>query len=211
VAEGQVVAESGGPSTVSVMPMPTDFDRSPMIGMGPFRQTIRSDGMFRIEGVTGPRRFVKQNGPAESYLKSAVVNGRDALDTPFDFGLAGEPFRDVQVVVANDGASVTGRVVDSGQNPVEQYVVRLFSTDPAQWFPRSQRVKAGQLDASGVFRLVGVPPGDYWLVATDGLDDPLAAADSPEPAELEALSRRAEPITLGSSDERRVTLTLGGK
>lgn len=211
VLEGRVVTESGEPSTMSIMALPTDFDRSPIIGMGTGGLTFRSDGTFLLEGITGPRRIVKQVGPEESYIKSAVVNGRDALDTPFDFGLAGESFRDVQVVVSNDGAVVSGQVVDPRQIPVEWYVVRLFSTDSTQWFSRSQRLKSAQPRTNGQFRITGVPPGDYWLVATEGSDDPSIASDSPEPMELDALTRRAQHITLTSSDERQVTLTLGGR
>jgi protocatechuate 3,4-dioxygenase beta subunit len=211
VVEGRVVAESGGSTTVSVTTIPTDFDRSPIIGIGSIGLTIRSDGAFHLEGVTGPRRIVKVGGPDESYLRSAVVNGRDALDTPFDFGLAGEAFRDVEVVVATDAASVSGQVVDARQNPVEQYIVRLFSTDPAQWFPRSQRLKIARAASSGRFRIAGVPPGDYWMVVVEKSDDPLAESDSPDPMELDALASRAERIMLGPSDARQVTLTLGGR
>ena len=211
VVEGRVVAESGGSTTVSITTIPTDFDRSPIIGIGPVGLTMRSDGGFRLEGVTGPRRIVKVGGPDESYLRSAIVNGRDALDTPFDFGLGGETFRDVEVVVANDSASVTGQVVDSRQNPVEQYVVRLFSVDPAQWFSRSQRVKIARPASSGRFRIAGVPPGDYWMVAVERSDDPMVANDDLAPAHLEELLRRAERVTLGPSDARQLTLTLGGR
>ncbi|HET9268819.1 MAG TPA: carboxypeptidase-like regulatory domain-containing protein [Vicinamibacterales bacterium] len=209
-AARRVLTDSGS-STVSITTVPTDFDRSPIVGFGPFGPTMRSDGRFRLEGVTGPRRIVKQNGPDESYIRSALVNGRDALDTPFDFGLGGEAFQDVEIVVANDGASVSGRVVDARQNPVEQYMVRVFSTDPAQWFPRSQRMKFARSASSGRFRIAGVPPGDYWMVAVESSDDPLAASDTPEPAQLEALSRRAERVTLGPSDARQITLSLGGR
>lgn len=211
VVEGRVVAESGGSTTVSVTTVPTDFDRSPIMGIGPIGLTMRSDGAFHLEGVTGPRRIVKVGGPDESYLRSAIVNGRDALDTPFDFGLGGEAFRDVEVVVAHDGASVSGQVVDVRQNPVEQYMVRLFSTDPAQWFPRSQRLKVVQPRTTGQFRIGGIPPGDYWLVAVESSDDPIAASDTPEPMVLEELSRRAERVTLGPSDARQLTLTLGSR
>ena len=211
VVDGRVIAEGGGSTTVSIMTMPTDFDRSPIVGVGPLGLTMRSDGAFHLEGVTGPRRIVKAGGPDESYLRSAVVNGRDALDTPFDFGPGGEAFRDVEVVVANDGASVSGEVVDARQNPVELYIVRLFSTDPAQWYARSQRLKIARPASSGRFRIAGVPPGDYWMVAVEGSDDPLAASDSPEPSQLEELSRQAARVTLGPSDARQVTLTLGGR
>jgi hypothetical protein len=210
VVEGRVLSDSGS-SSVSITTAPTDFDRSPIVGGGVFVRTMRSDGTFRLEGVTGPRRIVKSGGPDESYIRSAVVNGRDALDTPFDFGLAGEAFRDVEVVVGNDAASVSGDVVDARQNPVEQYIVRLFSTDPAQWYARSQRLKIGRPASSGRFRITGVPPGDYWLVAVESSDDPVTTDDSAELAQLEELARRAERVTLGPSDARQSTLTLGGR
>ena len=210
VVEGRVVTEAGDPSTMSILAMPTDFGRSPVIGMGSAGLTFRKDGTFRLEGITGPRRIVKQNGLEDAYIKSAIINGRDALDTPFDFGLAGESFRGVEVVVGNDGAAVSGQVVDSRQTPVEWYTVRLFSTDSAQWFSRSQRLKSAQPRTNGQFRIAGVPPGDYWLVATEGADEPSAGSDSPEPMELDALTHRAQHITLTSSDERQFTLTLDG-
>lgn len=207
--EGRIVKEGGGSvEGVRVFLLPTDFDRSPVIGSGPAGLTMLDDGGFRILGATGARRFVPMSVPEGWYVKSVTVNGADALDAPFDFGLEGKPFTDIEVVVASDAAVLSGRAVDQRDAPVADYSVVVFSTDRTAWYRGSQRLKAGRPSQDNAFRVAGLPPGEYLAVAVDGLEGTAGSGEWQDPEFLEALAPRAQRVTLGIADSRNVSLRL---
>ena len=208
--EGRIVKEGAAEpgARFSVYPFPSDFDQSPVMGSGPAGLTMLDDERFRVVGVTGPRRFTLGIAPPGWYLKSAVVNGADAADTPFDFGLEGEAFRDVEVVLSNNSASLSGAVTDDTGNPVSDYGVVVFSTDRAQWFRSSSRVTLARPNQTGAYAVDSLPPGDYFVVAVDRIDGTPGAGEWQSPALLDALSSRAIRITVTEGETRTSTLRL---
>lgn len=201
--EGRIVFDKGTPPpSLRVWPFPSDFDRSPIIGSGPAGLTLLDDGAFRVTGVSGPRRFVLMGGPEGAYLKSASVHGADALDQPFDFGSEGKPFTDIEVVVGTDSATLTGRVANDRGEPVPDYSVLVFVVDSTLWYRNAQRVKLGRPNQEGSYRIMGLPPGDYFAAAVVGLEGNATGGDWQNPRFLESLAKRAQRITLGPSETR---------
>jgi hypothetical protein len=210
IVEGQIAAREGGEvPDVTLWPLPTDFDRSPIAGSGPAGFSRLEDGRFRVIGVTGPRRFEVRGAPDGWYLASLTVNGQDALNSPFDFGLEGRPFTDVEAVLSSGGAGISGRVVDARDAAITDYSVVVFAADPAQWFRSSQQLKASRSDRDGRFRFSGLPPGDYFVSALDVLEgSPGGGGEWQNPAVLEELSSRAQRITLAEREVHRGTFRL---
>ena len=60
----------------------------------------------------------------------------------------------------------------------------------------------------GMFRVTGLVPGEYWVVAVDRLDGSDVAGDLQSPEALDALATRAMRITLGEGQSQDVTLRL---
>jgi hypothetical protein len=210
--EGHIVADGGGSvEDVRVFAFPTDFDRSPVIGSGPAGLSMLGEGHFRITGVTGPRRFILQGAPDGWYLKSATVNGADALDAPYDFGLEARTLRDIEIVVSPAGATLSGRAVDASSAPLRDYSVLIFSTDRADWYRLSQRLKAARPNQDGAFSVIGLPPGDYWAIAINSIDISPSTGGWQDPEFLEALSRRAQRLTLGAGEARTLSLRMTGQ
>jgi protocatechuate 3,4-dioxygenase beta subunit len=206
--EGRIISESGAPmDNARVWALPTDFDKSPIMGSGPSGLTLLGEGRFRITGVTGSRRFTLQNAPDDWYLKSVTVNGSDALDTPFDFGLEGKAFPDIEAVLA-PAASVTGRAVGDRDAPVTDYAVLVFARDRLLWYRTSQSLKFGRPSQDGTFRVGELPPGDYWVVAVDTLDVADGGGEWQNPELLEELAKRAERITLRAGEARTLRLPI---
>jgi hypothetical protein len=203
--EGRIIDEGSAPAqSLSVYPFPTDFDHSPIIGSGLAGLTMLDDGTFRVAGVSGLRRFVLMGGPEGAYIKSAVANGADALELPFDFGLEGKPITDIEIVIGRDSATLTGRAVNDRGEPVPDYSVVAFAADRALWYRQSQRVKAGRPNQEGVYRITGLPPGDYWLIGVTGLEGNATGGEWQSAEVLEALSKRAQRITLGGGETRTI-------
>lgn len=199
--EGRIVADSGPvPSSVRVWPFPSDFDHSPIMGSGPAGLETLADGAFRVSGVSGPRRFVLMGAPENAYIRSAIVNGVDAVDVPFDFGAESKPVTDIRVNLGLDGASLTGRVTGDRGEPVPDYTVVAFATERELWYRNSQRLKAGRPNQEGTYRITGLPPGDYFVAAVVGLEGNQTGGEWQNPVVLEEISRRAQRITLSPSE-----------
>lgn len=187
-----------------------DPDQSPETSRSPRSFTPSSSqlqaGEFNTGYVSGPSRFVVETAGCERcYLKSAAVNGVDATDRPFDFGVKGGAFRDVEIVVSPAGATVEGRIGDARRPVVGSVAVVVFPTDRDLWFARSRHVKVGQSNTDGTFRVSGLPPGDY-LVAAVSARDALGRARLVEQDALESLSGLASRVTLGAGQRRLLDL-----
>jgi hypothetical protein len=166
-------------------------------------------GRFRVDGVTGPSRFqVTTPSCASCYLRSVYVNGADVTTTPFDFGIRGGVYRDVEIVLSDAGATIEGRATDERDAAVAAARVLVFSTDRGLWYPVSPYLK-GARPTEGAFRVTGLPPGEYFVTAVNRIDDALPfGIELPDPEVLEQLAKRAERITLSERDRRTVNLRL---
>jgi protocatechuate 3,4-dioxygenase beta subunit len=208
--EGRLIVD-GEPGTntaglgVSIAPADADYASSTAL---PLTIWALEDGKFRASGITGPGRLTITPTPAcgGCYLKSALVNGMDAADRPFDFGLREEVFRDVEIVVSDAGASLTGRAIDTRRAPIMAYSVVVFSTNPDLWYSRTRYVKRAVSGADGVYRVTGLPPGDYFVAALHRIAPAPAGETSPEL--LEQLATQAQRVTLNERDLETLNLRL---
>jgi hypothetical protein len=189
-------------------PLPTDVDRSPLIA-NVRRGFVQFDGRrFTIDGVTGPGRFVLPRPPEGTYLQSVTVNGRDALNDSFDFGMRGERFSGVEVVLSGGAATVTGQVLDARGSVAATAAVMVFTTDRSLWFRESQHVAIGRPGRDGVFRVGNLPPGEYFVAAFEPSDEGYRVIEWHDTTLLDALASRAERITLGERETYRGTFRL---
>lgn len=206
--EGRVVIEgsvSDEWSAVGLTASQADFDRAPVIGTGP-QFTRFADGRFRIVGITGPQRFAMASSPVGDgwYLKSVTVNGADALDRAFDFGMAEAVYRDVEVLVSNAGATIAGRVEGDWSTIAAEAEATIFSVHRDLWFRNSRHVKSGRVAQDGTFRVTGLPPGEYFVALSEAADPRQNAW--PDSERLETLAQRAERLTLAEGEQRSVVL-----
>ena len=186
---------------------PTDFDRAPMGGAGSTGFTPNEDGTFTYVRLHGPRQLMLNTAPAGWYLKSVMIKGRNAADEPFDFGAEPVTIADVEVVISGAGAAMTGRVTDDRGNAVTRYTVIVFPTERNKWYAGSRFMKFGSGSQDGSFRVAGLPPGDYWLVAVDRVDtEPGGEWQSSNL--LETLVSRASRVTVGEGEVHSATLRV---
>jgi hypothetical protein len=191
---------------------PADVDYSPVAGafllsLGATSSSAASTlegGRFRVVGVTGPTRLTV-NTPScdDCFVSSIQVNGTDATDRPFDFGIRGGVHRDVDIIVSDAGAAVDGRVTDERDQRVVMFSAVVFSTSADLWYPRSRHVKMRPSEADGTFAVKGLPPGEYFVAAVNR-----AGVEAHDPELLEWLSLRAQRITVGEREHKSLSLRL---
>jgi len=102
------------------------------------------------------------------YVKSAKLGGVDVLNTGFRF--AGEPDRVLEIVLAKNAGSLTGRVEDERKQPVGGVFVTLVPAISTARLYRTDMYKTTSTDADGRFEVKGLPPGDYKVFALAGFE-----------------------------------------
>jgi hypothetical protein len=209
---GRILVEGQGAtaSDFALAPVPTDFDRTFAIGSG-FPGSIGSDGSFTMGQVSGPRRLTMMSGPRGWYLKSATLNGLDITDAPYDFGLDGQAYDGLEIVVSNQGAELAGDVTDRNGARVRDYAVVVYSSDPALWFRSSRHVKFTRADQNGRFALDGLPPGSYVAVAVAEIEGNAASGEWQDPMFLDALSSSGRRVELHDGERATTTLPLSSR
>ena len=160
---------------------------------------LKDDGAFEIKGI-GPSRYTMTCIlPADIApfwrLRSAVVDGRDLLDTQIEGPSV--DLRGVTVTLSDKRTQISGVVRSAaGQTATDLYVV-AFSTDRAAWRVGARRNLSARPSTDGRFELKDLPPGEYFLAVISDLD----------PLDWQ-LPESLEPLTAGAV---KVRLTEGGK
>jgi hypothetical protein len=163
---------------------------------------------FALSGLSGSTRLRVWSDDASWYLKSVLINGFEAADAPFDFGSDGRAYTDVDVVFSRGGATVAGRATDDRAAPVREYAVYVFATDRDKWIRGSRWVRLARADADGSFKVVSLPPGEYWVAAVDHANAARAETDWVDLELFEMLALRATRVTLGERQSSDITLRV---
>jgi hypothetical protein len=161
-----------------------------------------ANGAFTIPGLLGKQIIRLQNPKAGWWLKSVTVDGTDVTDSGFDF--QGGRAVNVEVVVTQRMASVSGTVRDASGKPAVDYSVVAFAQDDAKWTPHTRFIAASAANLNGAFEITGLPAGDYVVVAVP----PIEAGEETDPERLKGWRAVGRTITLANGQASTVGLTL---
>jgi hypothetical protein len=168
---------------------------------------VAEDGRFTTPGIPAGRYFnntmARTDGPGW-FVKSAMVNGIDALDQPFE--LTTENIGNVVVTFTDRRTTVSGTVIDAASAPAQGTVI-VFPASHREWIAKgmSPRLMRNiRTQAKGTFSISGLPARDYLIVAVG--DDHMP--DVQNPTVYEALARAATSLTLSEGDTRTLSIKL---
>ena len=187
---------------------PTDGDASPLIGSRQMAADVREDGTFTIARLSGPIRLGMTRAPDGWFLKSAMVNGVNAADTPVSLNRGDTSVASVTVTFASGTGSIEGKVVDDCSQPSGEFGVIVFSSDPGRWYSRSPYIKLGSPAQDGTFSVTGLPPGEYLATAIDQIDGGADFGTWQNPAVLTTLAPAAKRFTLAAGQTATTELRL---
>ena len=169
---------------------------------------VDTTGTFVIYGVPDGRYRVRVTSlPDGWFLKSALMEGVDVSETPVD--ISPRPDQPpITVTISNRTTSVLGTVRDSrGVAPAGGTTVVVF---PATYKARAddglspRRLRTARANPFGVYRLDGLPPGDYLFAA---IDEALAE-NWQTPESLSRLATSATRVTLTAVETRTIDVRL---
>jgi hypothetical protein len=202
---------------VSLGPAPTTGTTTTTITMGGAPPEINADGTFTLTGATPGRYRLNASvpGPLSTGLtspttpawsvKSILSGGVETLDSALEISTS--DLSGVVITFTDRPTELSGRLVDGKGKPTPEYWVVAFTTDRTFWTPGSRRVRTMKPDAEGKFKLIGLPPGEYYMVALTELDQ----ADMTDASFLEQLAAASFKITLGDGEKKTLPdLKLSG-
>jgi protocatechuate 3,4-dioxygenase beta subunit len=205
-ARGKVVFDDSGaapptPRDVHVQPRPIGFDSSP-VGGGPSPSDTRADWTFEVRNQTGLRIVQVDTASPVWSVKQIKRGDEDITDEPINFDKG--DVNDVQIILTTHNPSIAGSVVDADGKPAGRYSVIVFAADQSKCTFPSRFIKLGRPNQDGRFKVTGLPPENYLVVALPAVN----GSEWQDPEFLETLRSLATPVTLSEDDAKTIDLKL---
>jgi hypothetical protein len=182
--------------------------RAPSVDGGSFGDAlsgdVRPDGSYRIRGLMAGRHYVTVEGLQYPWvLKSVMYRGQDLTDGGLD-AESGREFKDVRVTITDAASEVNGTVKDNAGREAADALVLIIPSSEQAWTRTSRRFRLLRTDATGRFRIRGLPPGEYRAIATYDLDE----SEAHRGDLLRELVVRGVPLVIADRERRAVDLPL---
>lgn len=198
--EGGTQPAIGG-EWLTVAAVDPDFEPAPVLPR-PRTITVSPDLTFRMTGLWGPLRVTSRWAMTSAWLKAAHLTGVNIADQFALFGRRDE--RGLEVVLASDGATVAGRVVNARKERVQQYVVAVLPVAAGLRYGGSRYIRLVRPNERAEFDAGMMPPGDYVAVALDALEE----AEVHDPAIVRQLLEAGRRVTLEPRERFTADLPL---
>jgi protocatechuate 3,4-dioxygenase beta subunit len=190
--------ESSQPLYVMAMPA---SGRMMMMLSG--RGQVAPDGTFTLQGLYRPV-YIRIATPPGVDLASVSLDGHDITDTPTQFkpGKTGK----LLISLSTRLSELSGQVRGPRGGPVAAMVF-AFGEEPALWNPHATTTKYAVAGEKGAYRIGGLRPGRYFVVAVPaGSRPPMMFDEGPDV--FEALAKQATAVTVGDQERKALDLTL---
>jgi hypothetical protein len=133
---------------------------------------VHKDGTFSMgmpmegSGTYFTMLTARGTGLESFYSKSVIYGGKDITETGLALPASSAP---LEIVIAGDGATVQGSVIDEKNQPVDSAIVIAIPTNPKlrQW---TELYQPATTDQNGQFTIRGLRPGEYHLFAWEEID-----------------------------------------
>lgn len=190
--EGTVVFEGGGiPKDVSAVRVAVSRPASgdPVTAMmsrmlNTATGAANADGTFAVRGLVPGKYAVTVSGkpmrlnpiipgmPAATsgwVVKSIRWRDQDLADAGVDVQPEA-PVTGVIVTLTDRPSELSGTVIDVAGRPTGAFPIVVYSVERAFWGAGSRRVVQAQPASDGKFKVIGLPPGEYYVSAVTRLE-----------------------------------------
>jgi Carboxypeptidase regulatory-like domain len=147
----------------ALLPLPPLPPGSPP-GQRPGNGQVTPNGTFTLNFSAGDYRVNVSGAPADLYVKSIRIGSDNLLDNGFH--ATGPVANSMEIVLASDGGTIGGVVLDEKSLPLANATVALVP-EASDLRRRSDLYRSATTDAQGNFQITPIPPGSYKLFAWD--------------------------------------------
>ncbi len=135
---------------------------------------IDEKGRFQVRGLSGRAVFnAFSAGPGAGapswFLKSVTIDGENFTDIPFDVSNLRDD-TNVEIVLTDKQTTTSGTVRNARGEQVIDYTVVVFPERLREGAMPARYTRAVRPDQQGRFETRGLPPGDYFAVAVESLE-----------------------------------------
>jgi hypothetical protein len=170
--------------------------------MSPQPVLVGPEQTFTMKGLMG--EYLLRVAAPNLYVKSiALDGGDDVTDTPHEFKTNDR----VVVTVTSRASTLEGTVADGRGGAAADTGVIVFSEERGAWRTSSTRTRRAMVDGDGHFRVQGLMPGKYLVIALPQ-ERLTVVPGAPEVSFFEQLSRDAVSVVIGEDEERRLDLKV---
>jgi Carboxypeptidase regulatory-like domain len=200
--KGQVVIEQAAapPSSGQIRVMPASANPEETVGLRMAQPVlVEPDLTFTLKGLMG--EWLLRTMAPNLYVKSITVGADDITETPREFKATDR----VVITLTSRASTLEGSVTDGkGTVPADTGVV-VFSEDKSSWHTSSTRTHRAITDGEGHFRVPGLMPGRYLVVAVPR--ERLSVVPG-EALFFEQMAKEAVPVVIGEDEQRKVDLKV---
>jgi protocatechuate 3,4-dioxygenase beta subunit len=168
---------------------------------------VADDYTFQMKSTPGRMRIILGGGlnapPTGWAVRSVRLNGVDVTDAGIEFR-PNEDVSGVDVELTNRLTSISGLVTNGRGEQSNDYTAIVFAQDKDRWTGNSRYLGAGRPDQDGRFKISGLPPGEYYIIAVDRVEP----GQSGDPDFLESVRSRATLLSLSEGETKTVDLRL---
>jgi hypothetical protein len=177
-------------------------------GMQNAAGTVDASGKFTIASVVpGLYRLTAGGAGNGWYIDSAIVEGQDTLDVPFEVKPGSAPTGAV-ITFTDKQSQLSGTITNQRGQPAPEQTLILYSADERFWVPQSRRIRSTRPSTDGQFTFIGIPPGDYKLVAMVDVETGAWF----DPAFLQQIDAASTRITINEGEKKiqNLQISTGG-
>jgi hypothetical protein len=165
---------------------------------------VDASGKFTISSVVpGLYRLNAAGGGAGWAIESAIVDGQDTLDFPFEVKPGTAPSGAV-ITFTDRQAQLSGRITNQRGEPAPEQTLILYPADERYWIPQSRRIRSTRPSTDGQFTFAGIPAGDYKIVAMVDVETGAWF----DPAFLQQVDAASTRVTVGDGEKKVQNLQI---
>jgi len=188
-------------TAVAITMLPLEQQMMMMGGLVPGKVT--DDFTFELRSSPGKYRVGSINMPQGFSIRAVRLGGVDVTDSGVEIK-PNEEVTGLEVELTDRLTTILGLVSNPRGEPSKDYSAIVFAQDSEQWTANSRYRSSGRPDQDGRYRIAGLPPGRYYIVAVDHLE-PGQASD---PEFLERIRGKATTFSLSEGETKSIDLKL---
>ncbi len=190
---GSIRSEDGQAALVSGMSVMAEGRAGRFSPMGSGTGRVKDDGTFQIANL-GPDQYdVRVMGlPSGYFIRGIRLAETDVRENGLNLSGGGSA-AGMEIVLSGKAAQLEGTVADAKGNPLRSAAVVLRPKSGKAWELAAMQPVAS--DQNGKFRLQGLAPGEYHLIAFEGVE----SAEAMDPDFFKEYESKAETVKLAES------------
>jgi carboxypeptidase family protein len=199
---GRVVIDPSMAPPAAALSMIAWLDAQPMPG-GARPARVNDDLTFEVVAWPGRNRVDALNLPPGWAVRTVRRDSVDVIDDGIEVA-PGQTITGVDVELTTKIAVLSGAVTNARGEPAKDCSLVLFPTDSARWKVGSRYLRVARSDQDGRFKMAGVPPSDYYVVAVDKVE-PAQWSDA---RFLEKMAPAARHVAIAEGETKTIDLKV---